>query len=42
MDNQELMFRLRKRIFEEWRYKRYGWREIKEKYVIFLGSGLNF
>lgn len=32
MNNKELVFRLRKKIFEEWRYKRSTWREIKEKY----------
>jgi transposase InsO family protein len=32
MNNKTMVFELRKRIFEEWRYKRLTWREIKEKY----------
>jgi len=32
MDNKTIVFELRKRIFEEWRYKRLTWREIKDKY----------
>ena len=32
MNNDEIVFRLRKRIFEEWRWKRYTWQEVKEKY----------
>ncbi len=32
MSNDDIVFRLRKRIFEEWRYKRYTWQEVKEKY----------
>lgn len=32
MNDKELVFKIRKRIFEEWRYKRLTWREIKEKY----------
>ena len=32
MDNREMVFNLRRRIFEEWRYKRYTWQEIREKY----------
>jgi transposase InsO family protein len=32
MNNNEIVFRLRKRIFEEWKWKRYTWQEVKEKY----------
>jgi transposase InsO family protein len=32
MTNAEIVFNLRKRIFEEWRYKRYTWQEVHEKY----------
>ena len=32
MDSEEMVFRLRKRIFEEWRWKRYTWQEVREKY----------
>lgn len=32
MSDKDLVFRLRKKIFDEWRYKRLTWREIKEKY----------
>jgi len=32
MDNKEMVFRLRKRIFEDWRWKRYTWQEVKAKY----------
>lgn len=32
MDNKEMVFRLRKRIFEEWRWRRLTWQEVKEKY----------
>lgn len=32
MSNKEMVFRLRKRIFDEWKWKRLTWREVKEKY----------
>ena len=32
MNNSELVFRLRKRIFEEWKWKRLTWQEVKAKY----------
>ena len=32
MTNTEMVFRLRKRIFDEWRYKRYTWQEVHQKY----------
>lgn len=32
MNNEKMVFELRKKIFEEWRYKRYTWQEVKEKY----------
>lgn len=32
MTNTEIVVNLRKRIFEEWRYKRYTWQEVHEKY----------
>ena len=32
MTNADIVFNLRKRIFEEWRYKRYTWQEVHEKY----------
>jgi transposase InsO family protein len=32
VNNEELVFRLRKRIFDEWKYKRLTWQEVKEKY----------
>lgn len=32
MNNEAMVFKLRKRIFEEWRYKRYTWQEVKAKY----------
>lgn len=32
MTNTEIVFELRKRIFDEWRYKRYTWQEIHDKY----------
>lgn len=32
MDSKEMVFQLRKRIFNEWRYKRYTWQEVHEKY----------
>jgi len=32
MTDSEQIINLRKRIFEEWRYKRYTWQEVKEKY----------
>jgi len=32
MNNKEMVFRLRKRIFEDWRWKRYTWQEVKSKY----------
>lgn len=32
MNDKEMVFRLRKRVFDEWRYKRLSWREVKEKY----------
>lgn len=32
MNNEAMVFELRKRIFNEWRYKRYTWQEIKSKY----------
>ena len=32
MNNKEMVFNLRKRIFEEWRWKRYTWQEVREKY----------
>jgi transposase InsO family protein len=32
MNCEEMVFDLRKRIFEEWRWKRYTWQEIKVKY----------
>lgn len=32
MNNTEIVFNLRKRIFEEWRYRRYTWEEVHEKY----------
>ena len=32
MNNESMVFGLRKRIFEEWRYKRYTWQEVRAKY----------
>lgn len=32
MDNKELVFRLRKKIFNDWAYKGFGYKEIKDKY----------
>lgn len=32
MTDREIVFRQRKRIFEEWRWKRSTWQEVKEKY----------
>ena len=32
MNNERMVFELRKRIFEDWRWKRLTWQEIKEKY----------
>jgi transposase InsO family protein len=32
MTDREMVFRQRKRIFEEWRWKRLTWQEVKEKY----------
>lgn len=32
MNDKELVFKIRKKIFDEWRYKRATWREIKDKY----------
>ena len=32
MNSTEMVFNLRKRIFEEWRYRRYTWEEVHEKY----------
>lgn len=32
MDDKEMVFKLRKRIFEDWRLKRLTWQEVKEKY----------
>ncbi len=32
MTDRELVFRQRKRIFEEWKWKRSTWQEVKEKY----------
>ena len=32
MNDKEMVFNLRKRIFEEWRWKRLTWQEVKEKY----------
>lgn len=32
MTSTEMVFELRKRIFNEWRYKRYTWHEVHEKY----------
>lgn len=32
MTNTEIVFNLRKRIFNEWRYKRYTWQEVHEIY----------
>ena len=32
MTNTEIVFNLRKRIFNEWRYKRYNWEEVYVKY----------
>lgn len=32
MNSTEMVFNLRKRIFTEWRYKRYAWEEVHEKY----------
>lgn len=30
--NSEIVFRLRKRIFDEWRYRQLSWRDVKVKY----------
>ena len=32
MTDTDIVFNLRKRIFEEWRYRRYTWEEVHEKY----------
>lgn len=32
MNDKSIVFEMRKRIFEEWRYKRLTWREVKDKY----------
>ncbi|MFH1553066.1 MAG: integrase core domain-containing protein [Candidatus Omnitrophota bacterium] len=32
MNSTEMVFNLRKRIFNEWRYKRYTWQEVHQKY----------
>jgi len=32
MTSKHMVFNLRKRIFEEWRYKRYTWEEVHDKY----------
>ena len=32
MNSTEMVFLWRKRIFEEWRYKRYTWQEVNQKY----------
>jgi len=32
MNNKEMVFGLRKRIFEDWRWKRLTWQEVKAKY----------
>ncbi len=32
MSDKELVFRTRKRIMEDWRYRRLTWQEVKEKY----------
>lgn len=32
MNNTEIVFNLRNRIFSEWRYKRYTWQEVHQKY----------
>ena len=32
MNDKEVVFNLRKRIFEDWRWKRYAWQEAKAKY----------
>ncbi|MCK4463089.1 MAG: helix-turn-helix domain-containing protein [Candidatus Omnitrophica bacterium] len=32
MNSKRMVFDLRKRVFEEWRWKRLTWQEVKEKY----------
>ena len=32
MNNSEIVFRLRKKIFDEWRYRRLSWRDVKANY----------
>ena len=32
MNNESMVFALRKKIFNEWRYKRYTWQEVRAKY----------
>ena len=32
MNNKEIVFNIRKRVFEDWRYRRLTWQEIKAKY----------
>ena len=32
MNSAEMVFNMRKRIFNEWRYKRYTWEEVHQKY----------
>ena len=32
MRDKDIVFRLRRRIFDEWRWKRWAWQEVKARY----------
>jgi len=41
MTSTEMIFSLRKRIFNEWRYKRYTWQEVHENMASVKSGSIN-